>query len=79
MDEQTLLDGSSCARLRRRTCAVEEEGLSRRGTAARFGVSYSVAIVWVKRFWETGSFEPSASAWRARWSRRLLKQDRVSA
>jgi putative transposase len=38
--------------------AVEEEGLSRRAAAARFGVSYSVAIIWVRRFQETGSFEP---------------------
>jgi putative transposase len=39
--------------------AVEEDGLSRRQAAARFGVSYSVAISWVKRFCETGSFAPS--------------------
>ena len=30
--------------------AVEHEGMSRRQAAARFGVSYSVAIAWVKRF-----------------------------
>jgi putative transposase len=35
--------------------AVEHEGMSRRQAAARFGVSYSVAIAWVKRFRETGS------------------------
>jgi putative transposase len=29
--------------------AVEEAGLSRRQAAARFGVSYSAAIAWVKR------------------------------
>jgi putative transposase len=39
--------------------AVEDEGLSRRQAAARFGVSYSVAIAWVKRFRETGSLKPS--------------------
>jgi putative transposase len=38
--------------------AVEKEGLSRRQAAARFGVSYSVAIGWVKRLRETGSFAP---------------------
>ena len=30
--------------------AVEQEGLSRRQAAARFGVSYSAAIGWLKRF-----------------------------
>lgn len=39
--------------------AVEEEGLSRRQAAARFGVSYSAAIDWVKRCRESGSFAPS--------------------
>jgi putative transposase len=38
--------------------AVEQEGLSRRQAAARFGVSYSVAIAWVKRFRQTGSLNP---------------------
>lgn len=38
--------------------AVEQEGLSRRQAAARFGVSYSAAIEWVKRYRETGSFAP---------------------
>lgn len=38
--------------------AVEREGMSRRGAAARFGVSYSVAIEWVKRYRKTGSLEP---------------------
>jgi putative transposase len=38
--------------------AVEREGLSRRRAAARFGVSYSVAIAWVRRFHETGSAAP---------------------
>jgi len=38
--------------------AVEKDGLSRRQAAARFGVSYSVAIGWVKRFRETGSLAP---------------------
>ena len=35
--------------------AVEGEGMSRRQAAARFGVSYSTAIDWVKRLRETGS------------------------
>ena len=39
--------------------AVEVEGLSRRQAAARFGVSYSAAIAWVKRVRETGSVKPS--------------------
>jgi transposase len=34
--------------------AGEKEGLSQRAAAARFGVSDSVAIAWVKRFRETG-------------------------
>jgi len=38
--------------------AVEKEGLSRRQAAARFGVSYSAAINWVRRFRETGSVAP---------------------
>ena len=38
--------------------AVEREGLSRRQAAVRFGVSYSVAIAWLKRFHETGSVAP---------------------
>ena len=38
--------------------AVEKEGLSRRQAAARYGVSYSVAIIWVRRFRETGSAAP---------------------
>jgi putative transposase len=38
--------------------AVEKEGLSRRQAAARFGVSYSVAIGWLKRLRETGSVAP---------------------
>ena len=38
--------------------AVEQEGLSRRRAAARFGVSYSVAITWVRRFRGTGSVAP---------------------
>jgi transposase len=35
--------------------AVVEGGMSRRGAAARFGVSESVAIKWVERFERTGS------------------------
>ena len=38
--------------------AVEEGGLSRRAAAARFGVSYSAAIAWVKRYRATGSVAP---------------------
>lgn len=38
--------------------AVEREGLSRRHAAARFGVSYSAAIDWLKRVRETGSAKP---------------------
>ena len=38
--------------------AVEHGGLSRRRAAARFGVSYSAAIAWVKRYRETGSVAP---------------------
>ena len=38
--------------------AVESGGLSRRQAAARFGVSYSAAIAWVKLYRETGSVAP---------------------
>src|SRR5919106_2168434 len=38
--------------------AVEQEGMSRRAAAARFGVSYSAAIEWVKRHRQTGSLKP---------------------
>jgi transposase len=38
--------------------AVKVEGLSRRAAAARFGVSYSAAIEWLKRVEETGSVKP---------------------
>ena len=38
--------------------AVKVERLSRRAAAARFGVSYSAAIEWLKRVEETGSVEP---------------------
>ena len=38
--------------------AVERERMSRRAAAARFGVSYSAAIDWVRRHRETGSLEP---------------------
>lgn len=38
--------------------AVEREGLSRRQAAARFGVSYSAAIAWLKRVGATGSVAP---------------------
>lgn len=38
--------------------SVEVEGLSRRQAGARFGVSYSAAIDWVRRHRETGSVAP---------------------
>jgi putative transposase len=38
--------------------AVEEEGLSRRQAAARYGVSVSTAIRLVQRFRETGGVAP---------------------
>ncbi len=38
--------------------AVEEEGLSRRQAAERFGVGASTVINWVRRFRETGSVAP---------------------
>jgi putative transposase len=38
--------------------AVEQEGMSRNGAAARFGVAPSSAIKWVLRFRETGSAAP---------------------
>ena len=43
--------------------AVEAEGMSRHQAAARFGVSYSVAIGWVKRMRETGSVAPGQDGW----------------
>lgn len=39
--------------------AVLHEGMSARGAAARFGVSESSAIKWVRRHRETGSVAPS--------------------
>ena len=42
--------------------AVEEEGQSRREAAARFDVSYSAAIAWVKRYRETGRLAPGQMA-----------------
>jgi putative transposase len=38
--------------------SVEREGLSRRQTAARYGVGISTVIKWVGRFRETGSVAP---------------------
>ena len=38
--------------------AVSREGISARAAAARFGVSVSSAIVWVRRHRETGSVAP---------------------
>jgi putative transposase len=37
---------------------VEREGISARAAAARFGVSVSSAIKWVRRYRETGSVAP---------------------
>lgn len=42
-----------------RVRAVETEGFSRRQAAARFGVSYSAAIDWLKRYHEKGHVAPS--------------------
>lgn len=39
--------------------AVERDGISARAAASRFGVSVSSAIVWVRRYRETGSVAPS--------------------
>jgi putative transposase len=39
--------------------AVEQEGLSRREAAKRFGVGIKTAIIWVQRFRTTGSVAPS--------------------
>jgi len=39
--------------------AVEQEGMSRKGAAARFGVAPSSAIKWVARFRATGSAAPA--------------------
>jgi transposase len=44
--------------LRERVVAAIEGGMSRRRAAARFGVSCSVAIEWMKRLRETGSVAP---------------------
>ncbi len=44
--------------LRERVVTAVEGGLSRRQAAARFGVSYSVAIYWMKRLREHGSVAP---------------------
>ena len=38
--------------------AVERDGISARAAAARFGVSVSSAIVWTRRYRETGSVAP---------------------
>ena len=38
--------------------AVEQDGLSRRQSAERFGVAVSTAINWIKRFRDTGSVAP---------------------
>src|ERR1035437_7072316 len=39
--------------------AVLDEGMSARSAAARFGISQSSAIKWVRRHQETGSVAPS--------------------
>lgn len=38
--------------------AVEQEGMSRRGAAERFGVSESAAIKWLQRYHATGKRTP---------------------
>ena len=38
--------------------AVENEGMSRRAAARRFGVSESAAIKWLQRFEDTGHRRP---------------------
>ena len=46
--------------LRERVVAsVEVDGLSRNQAAARFGVAISTAVLWVRRFRQTGSLAPS--------------------
>jgi len=65
--------------------AVKVDGLSRRAAAARFGVSYSAAIEWLKLFDETGSAEPRqvggykprkiSGAWRDWLVARCLEKD----
>ena len=45
--------------LRERVVAsVEVDGLSRNKAAARFGVAISTAVLWVRRFRQTGSLAP---------------------
>ena len=43
----------------RAVAAVEVDGLSRNQVAARFGVAISTAVLWVRRFHQTGSLAPS--------------------
>lgn len=44
--------------LRSRVIAGVDDGVSRRGAAGRFGVSYSFAIRWVRQVRETGTIRP---------------------
>jgi transposase len=44
--------------LRSRVVAAVDDGMSRRRAAARFGVSYSSAIRWVRQARETGDIAP---------------------
>jgi len=44
--------------LRSRVIAAVDDGMSRRRAAARFGVSYSSAIRWVRQARETGDLAP---------------------
>jgi len=46
--------------LRKRVVGAVEAGASRRGAAARFGVSVSSAIRWVHAWRETGDMRPKA-------------------
>jgi len=41
--------------------AVEDEGFSRRQTAARYGISISTTINWLRRYRKTGSVAPGQS------------------
>ena len=45
--------------LRSRVVTAVEGGMSRRRAAARFGVSYSSAIRWVRQARETGDIAPA--------------------
>ena len=54
--------GKPCSMdLRKRVVGtVEQEGMSRRQAAARFGIAPSVAIKWLERYRRTGDVSPEA-------------------